>query len=260
MMTHGFPLPPGSTIGILGGGQLGPHAGAGRRAAGLRRRRPDARRRQPRRPGRRPHPIVAAYDDPHGAGRAWPRSADVVTFEFENVPAGVGRAAGRRWAPRSRPARAPWPSPRTGWTRRPSSTRVGVPTVAFAAVDSRGRHRRRRCERLGAPGAAEDPPRGLRRQGPGLGRARRRRRGRLRRARRRARHPRGQGRLRARAVGDRRARPRRRDRRLSAGREPPRGRHPAPHHRARRRRAGRRADQAETHRRPHPRAASTTSA
>ena len=31
------PLPPGSTIGILGGGQLGPHAEPGGRAAGLRR-------------------------------------------------------------------------------------------------------------------------------------------------------------------------------------------------------------------------------
>jgi 5-(carboxyamino)imidazole ribonucleotide synthase len=79
------PLDPGRTIGILGGGQLGrmlavaasrlgfdvaildpqPDAPAGRVAA---------------------HMIVAAYDDPQGLA-ALAAAADIVTYEFENVPA-----------------------------------------------------------------------------------------------------------------------------------------------------------------------------
>lgn len=80
-----LPLAPGETIGILGGGQLGrmlataaarlgfdvvildpePDAPAGRVAA---------------------HTIVADYDDPKGL-QALAAMADVVTYEFENVPA-----------------------------------------------------------------------------------------------------------------------------------------------------------------------------
>lgn len=79
------PLPPGSTLGILGGGQLGrmlaqaasrlgfdvvilepePDCPAGRVSA---------------------HVIATAYDDPEGL-RQLAMRADVVTFEFENVPA-----------------------------------------------------------------------------------------------------------------------------------------------------------------------------
>jgi 5-(carboxyamino)imidazole ribonucleotide synthase len=82
-----FPLQPGATIGILGGGQLGrmlalaaarlgfdvavlspePDACAARVAA---------------------RSIVAAYDDPD-ALEALAQLAEVVTFEFENVPANV---------------------------------------------------------------------------------------------------------------------------------------------------------------------------
>lgn len=80
-----LPLEPGSTIGVLGGGQLGrmltlaaarlgfdviildpePDCPAGRVAA---------------------HTIVAAYDDPQGL-QALAATASVVTYEFENVPA-----------------------------------------------------------------------------------------------------------------------------------------------------------------------------
>ena len=80
-----FPLPPGSTIGILGGGQLGrmltlAAARLGFSAAVLD---PD--------PGCPASPvaartITAAYDDPEGL-RALAEASDVVTFEFENVPA-----------------------------------------------------------------------------------------------------------------------------------------------------------------------------
>jgi 5-(carboxyamino)imidazole ribonucleotide synthase len=84
-MTTPFPLPPGSTIGVLGGGQLGrmlamaaarlgfdvviltpeTDSCAGRVAA---------------------RTIVADYADPEGLD-ALAQLADVITFEFENVPA-----------------------------------------------------------------------------------------------------------------------------------------------------------------------------
>ena len=79
-----FPLPPGSTIGILGGGQLGRMlaAAAGRLGfdVAVLERETDA-------PAGRvaARAIVAAYDDPAGL-EALAKLAQVVTFEFENVP------------------------------------------------------------------------------------------------------------------------------------------------------------------------------
>ena len=84
-------IPPGSTIGVLGGGQLGRmFAMAARRM------------------GYRVHTLAPEHDTPTGqiadveinasyddldAVRAFARGVDVVTFEFENVPAAAAAAA-----------------------------------------------------------------------------------------------------------------------------------------------------------------------
>ena len=80
-----FPLPPGSVIGILGGGQLGrmlasAAAGLGFDVAVLSPRTdaPDARVAR--------FPITADYED-EAALRRLAEVSDVITFEFENVPA-----------------------------------------------------------------------------------------------------------------------------------------------------------------------------
>src|ERR1700750_2678971 len=89
-----FPLEPGSTIGILGGGQLGrmlsaaagrlgfdvaildpePDSPAGRGSGAAHLPRVSA------------HAIVAAYDDAAGL-KALADISAIVTYEFENVPA-----------------------------------------------------------------------------------------------------------------------------------------------------------------------------
>ncbi|HEX7885057.1 MAG TPA: 5-(carboxyamino)imidazole ribonucleotide synthase [Phenylobacterium sp.] len=80
-----FPLPPGSTIGILGGGQLGRMLALAAAQLGF-----DVAvlERDADSPAGRvaAHTIVGAYDDP-AALEALAAVAHVVTFEFENVPA-----------------------------------------------------------------------------------------------------------------------------------------------------------------------------
>jgi 5-(carboxyamino)imidazole ribonucleotide synthase len=80
-----FPLPPGSTIGILGGGQLGRMLALAAARLGFdtailspRENAPDARVSA--------HRITAGYEDLSGL-QALADLSDVVTFEFENVPA-----------------------------------------------------------------------------------------------------------------------------------------------------------------------------
>ncbi|MCW5722192.1 MAG: 5-(carboxyamino)imidazole ribonucleotide synthase [Devosia sp.] len=79
------PLPPGSTIGILGGGQLGRMLALAGARLGLKSHIycPD-----PDSPAFDVTPLktVAAYDD-EAALRAFAEAVDVVTYEFENVPA-----------------------------------------------------------------------------------------------------------------------------------------------------------------------------
>jgi 5-(carboxyamino)imidazole ribonucleotide synthase len=142
-----LPLAPGETIGILGGGQLGrmlaqaaarlgfdvvildpePDAPAGRVAA---------------------HTIVADYDDPQGL-QALAAMADVVTFEFENVPA----AAVARLAEMGVEV-APGPlALRVAQDRLEEKTFLnanGAPTVAFAAADT-AEAAVAAVEKLGAP-------------------------------------------------------------------------------------------------------------
>ena len=81
------PLPPGSTIGILGGGQLGRMLALTAARLGLRTHVycPD-----PHSPAFdvTPRKSVAAYDD-KAALASFANDVDVVTYEFENVPAGT---------------------------------------------------------------------------------------------------------------------------------------------------------------------------
>lgn len=79
------PLAPGATIGILGGGQLGRMLALAAARLGFKSHIycPD-----PQSPAFEvtPHKTVAAYDD-EAALRAFASAVDVITYEFENVPA-----------------------------------------------------------------------------------------------------------------------------------------------------------------------------
>lgn len=83
-MNPKLPLPPGSTLGILGGGQLGRMLAQAAARLGF-----DVAILEPEAdaPAARvaAHAVVGAYDDPE-ALRALAKLASVVTYEFENVP------------------------------------------------------------------------------------------------------------------------------------------------------------------------------
>ncbi|MEM0948580.1 MAG: 5-(carboxyamino)imidazole ribonucleotide synthase [Pseudomonadota bacterium] len=78
------PLPPGATIGILGGGQLGRMLALAAVRLGLRTHVFDA---SPNGPGAQvaTNSTTAAYTDT-AALKAFARTVDVVTYEFENIP------------------------------------------------------------------------------------------------------------------------------------------------------------------------------
>ena len=84
MKTLASPLPPGSTIGILGGGQLARMLAlaAGRLGLDCHIYAPEAD--SPAFAVAKAH-TVAAYDD-FAALEAFAKAVDVVTYEFENVP------------------------------------------------------------------------------------------------------------------------------------------------------------------------------
>jgi len=87
------PLPSGGTIGILGGGQLGRMLSLAASRLGFRTRIycPD-----PQSPAFEvtPHRTVAAYDDVEALER-FAAAVDVVTYEFENVPAATAETISR---------------------------------------------------------------------------------------------------------------------------------------------------------------------
>jgi 5-(carboxyamino)imidazole ribonucleotide synthase len=95
-----FPLPPGSTIGVLGGGQLGRMMAMAAGRLGLRTAVLDPDAGGPASQVSAVE-IVAAYDD-EKALRRLAEASDVITFEFENVPASTVaalQAAGAEVAP-----------------------------------------------------------------------------------------------------------------------------------------------------------------
>ncbi len=142
-----FPLPPGSTIGILGGGQLGRMLALAAARLGF-----DVAilTPEPGSPASRvaAHTVISAYDDPSALGEL-ARLSDVVTFEFENVPAAAIErlaALGAQTAPNAR-------SLATAQDRIAEKRffeAEGVPTVAFAQIDSAA-DIGPALERLGAP-------------------------------------------------------------------------------------------------------------
>ncbi len=91
-MTENDPLLPGATIGVMGGGQLGRMFAIAARRMGYR-----VHIYSPEKEGPAAqfsdHSTVAAYDD-EAAVRKFSQAVDVLTFEFENIPAAtIGWAA-----------------------------------------------------------------------------------------------------------------------------------------------------------------------
>jgi 5-(carboxyamino)imidazole ribonucleotide synthase len=141
------PLPPGSTIGILGGGQLGRMLSQAASRLGFNVVILDPEENSPA--GRVSQgQIVAAYDD-STALMVLGRTCQAVTFEFENVPAASVERLLQGGAAVS-------PGPRAlavAQDRVEEKTflnGVGAPTVAFAPVDSLD-DLLAGLERLGAP-------------------------------------------------------------------------------------------------------------
>ncbi|CAN5358420.1 5-(carboxyamino)imidazole ribonucleotide synthase [soil metagenome] len=128
-----LPLPPGSTIGILGGGQLGRMLSQAASRLGFDVVILDPEENSPAGRVSRGQ-IVAAYDDPT-ALTVLGRVCDVVTFEFENVPAMSAEQLAGGGA-----LVAPGPTAlSTAQDRVDEKTflnAVGATTVEFATVDS----------------------------------------------------------------------------------------------------------------------------
>lgn len=126
-----LPLPPGSTLGILGGGQLGRMLAQAAERLGFDVVILDP---QPDCPAARVSraQITAPYDDPD-ALQALGRLCDVVTFEFENVPAASVETLAEAGA-----LVAPGPTALAVAQDRVDEktylNAVGAPTVDFAAV------------------------------------------------------------------------------------------------------------------------------
>ena len=128
-----FPLPPGSTIGILGGGQLGRMLALAAARLGL-----DVVVLTPDEgsPASRvvKHTIVAPYVDPDALAEL-ARSCDVVTYEFENVPAEVVRTLlllDAQVAPGAEALRVA----QDRVEEKTFLNAAGAPTVPFAVVDA----------------------------------------------------------------------------------------------------------------------------
>lgn len=130
-----FPLPPGSTIGILGGGQLGRMLALAAARLGL-----DVVVLTPDEgsPASRVarETIVAPYDDP-AALAALAKLADVVTYEFENVPAATVRALNGLGIPTA-PGQLALAVAQDRVEEKTFLNAAQAPTVAFAPVDRAG--------------------------------------------------------------------------------------------------------------------------
>lgn len=128
-----FPLPPGSTIGILGGGQLGRMLALAAGRLGF-----DVAILDPKSdsPASRVAKlaIVADYDDP-AALRRLAEASDVVTFEFENVPAKVVEILAGLGAEVAPGAKA-LATAQDRVDEKIFLNSVGAATPAFAAIDS----------------------------------------------------------------------------------------------------------------------------
>ena len=142
-----FPLPPGSTIGILGGGQLGRMLAlaAARLGFDIAILTPEVNSPASRVVART---IVAAYDDP-AALAALAEASNVITYEFENVPAAAVERLTELGAVTAPGARALAIS-QDRLAEKTFLNGVGAPTVAFAQIDSQA-DLDRALRELGAP-------------------------------------------------------------------------------------------------------------
>ncbi len=169
-MTETAPLAPGSTIGILGGGQLGRMLALAAARLGMRTHIycPD-----PHSPAFEvtPRRTVADYDDAD-ALRAFAAHCDVVTYEFENVPVETARIVAEitRLAPGSKAlsiaqdriaekrflekagiAVAPWMEVEDANTLKAAIEEIGMPSVLKTArlgYDGKGQRLIRRSEEV----------------------------------------------------------------------------------------------------------------
>ncbi len=142
-----FPLSPGSTIGILGGGQLGRMLAMAAARLGF-----DVAILSPEADGPAArvaaHSIVGDYQDPV-ALKALADISDVITFEFENVPAPAVAELQRLGAEVAPPARALAVS-QDRLVEKTFLNEAGIPTVTFAKVDEAS-DLRAAFQKLGAP-------------------------------------------------------------------------------------------------------------
>jgi 5-(carboxyamino)imidazole ribonucleotide synthase len=142
-----FPLPPGSTVGVLGGGQLGRMLALAAARLGLETvvLDPDGDCPAAAVAGRA---IAAGFDDLSGLN-ALARAADVITFEFENVPAETVQRLidfGAAVAPGPRALAVA----QDRVEEKTFLNLAGAPTVAFAAASSK-RTAVEAARKLGAP-------------------------------------------------------------------------------------------------------------
>ncbi len=128
-----FPLAPGATIGILGGGQLGRMLSLAAARLGF-----DVMILTPEKnaPASRvaARTQVAAYED-HAALDKLAKACAVITFEFENVPAAALERLASRGAVTAPNAQALAVS-QDRLVEKTFLNRAGLPTVGFAAIDS----------------------------------------------------------------------------------------------------------------------------
>jgi 5-(carboxyamino)imidazole ribonucleotide synthase len=128
-----FPLPPGATIGILGGGQLGRMLAlaAARLGFDVAILTPEADA-----PASRvaAHTVLAAYDDPAALAEMAQRCA-VVTFEFENVPADVVAALHGLGVPTA-PSDLALATAQDRVIEKTFFRDQGIATVDFVAIDT----------------------------------------------------------------------------------------------------------------------------
>lgn len=128
------PLPAGSTIGIIGGGQLGRMLASAAARLGYRTivLEPQADCPAAQLANRQ---IVAAYDDP-AALRELAEASDVVTYEFENVPVAAAEALAAS-VPVYPPARALDVS-QDRLTEKTFLNGIGIATAGFRAINGNG--------------------------------------------------------------------------------------------------------------------------
>ena len=128
-------LPPGSTIGILGGGQLGRMLAMAAARLGLKTHTFGTRADDPAAQISTRH-TAARFDD-YGALRAFGATVDALTFEWESIPvAAVEAAASGMAAPRVAPRLEALATAQDRWAEKTFLRGAGLHTADFRAVDS----------------------------------------------------------------------------------------------------------------------------